>query len=133
MHRQHISDGAGNFALINLSAMCVGPQLVGYNGTTVTSPAGKYAGVNIVYTLVLDQVTASPVLVHLPRNDTAEAFYVTQKTPPPRMYKEADGPGHTSCALFDNVTAPTCVRFDCSPPRQSVEINHSSRVTNRKI
>ena len=88
-----VSDGAGNFALLNLSAMCVGPQLVGYNGTTVTSPAGKYAGVNIVYTLVLGQVTASPVLVHLPRIDTVETFFVTQNASTNQSYSFASIPG----------------------------------------
>src|SRR5205823_11849648 len=56
-----ISDAAGNFALTNLAANCTGPQLVGFDGTTVTSPPGRYAGVNLVYTLVSGQVTASPV------------------------------------------------------------------------
>jgi RHS repeat-associated protein len=73
-----ISDAAGNFALTNLSTSCVGPQLAGFDGTTVTSPAGKYAGVNLVYTLASGQVTASPVLVHLPRIDNQETFLVHQ-------------------------------------------------------
>jgi YD repeat-containing protein len=73
-----VSDGAGNFLLANLPASCVGPQLVGFNGTTVTAPPGIYAGVNLVYTFVAGQVTASPVLVHLPRIDTVETFNVTQ-------------------------------------------------------
>jgi RHS repeat-associated protein len=88
-----VSDGAGNFALVNLSAMCVGPQLVGYNGSTVTSPVGQYAGVNIVYTLVLGQVTASPVLVHLPRIDNVETFYVTQNAAVNQSYSYASIPG----------------------------------------
>jgi YD repeat-containing protein len=88
-----VSDGAGNFALVNLPAMCVGPQLIGYNGTTATSPAGTYAGVNIVYTLVLAQVTASPVLVHLPRIDNVETFYVTQNAATNQSYSYTSIPG----------------------------------------
>ena len=75
-----VSDGAGNFLLTNLAANCVGPQLVGFNGTTVTSPAGTYAGVNLVFTFTASQVTASPVLVHLPRIDNVETFLVTQNS-----------------------------------------------------
>jgi RHS repeat-associated protein len=88
-----VSDGAGNFALTNLPAMCVGPQLIGYNGTTVTSPAGTYAGVNIVYTLALGQVTASPVLVHLPRIDNVETFSVTQNSATNQTYAFTTIPG----------------------------------------
>ena len=88
-----VSDGAGNFALVNLPAMCVGPQLIGYNGATATSPAGQYAGVNIVYTLSSGQVTASPVLVHLPRIDNVETFYVTQNASTNQSYSYASIPG----------------------------------------
>jgi len=42
---------------------CTGPQMFGFNGNTVTAPAGKYAGANLAFTLVSGQVTASPVLV----------------------------------------------------------------------
>jgi hypothetical protein len=75
-----VSDAAGNFALTNLAANCIGPQLIGYDGLTVTSPPGKYAGVNLVYTLTAGQVTASPVLVHLPRIDDKETFNVAQNS-----------------------------------------------------
>jgi RHS repeat-associated protein len=73
-----VSDAAGNFALTGLGPECVGPQLVGYDGLTATSPEGKYAGVNLVYTLQAGQVTESPVLVHLPRIDDKETFFVRQ-------------------------------------------------------
>jgi RHS repeat-associated protein len=75
---QTISDGAGNFELTNLSASCVGPQLIAYDGSTATSPPGTYAGVNLSYTLTTGQVTTSPVLIHLPRIDTAETVQVQQ-------------------------------------------------------
>ncbi len=75
---QTTSDASGNFVLTNLPAACVGPQLIGYNGLTATSPAGKFAGVNLSYTLTANQVTTSPVLIHLPRIDNAEVNYVTQ-------------------------------------------------------
>lgn len=75
-----VSDGGGNFLLTNLPPTCVGPQLVGFNGTTVTSPPGTYASVNLVFTFADGQVTASPVLVHLPRIDNVETFLVTQNS-----------------------------------------------------
>ena len=80
------SDGAGNFALTNLPAVCVGPQLVGYDGTTVTAPTGKYAGVNLIYTLVSGQVTPAPVLIHLPRIDNQETFLVQQNAAVDQSY-----------------------------------------------
>jgi RHS repeat-associated protein len=73
-----LSDGGGNFSLTNLSPMCVGPQLISFDGTTATNPAGKYAGVNLVFTFSSGQVTVSPVLVHLPRIDNQETFLVQQ-------------------------------------------------------
>jgi RHS repeat-associated protein len=75
---QTSSDASGNFVLTNLPAACVGPQLIAYNGLTATSPAGKFAGVNLSYTIVANQVTTSPVLIHLPRIDNAEINYITQ-------------------------------------------------------
>jgi len=89
------TDGAGNFALTGLASNCVGPQLVAYNGNSVTSPAGKYAGVNLVYTLVSGQVSVSPVLVHLPRIDTAETFQVQQNASTDQTYSFASVPGVT--------------------------------------
>ena len=83
---QTVSDGAGNFLLTNLAAACVGPQLISYNGMTATAPAGKYAGVNLSYTLVSGQVTASPVLVHLPRIDNAETVQVQQNAPTDQIF-----------------------------------------------
>lgn len=77
---QTVSDGGGNFQLTNLPAGCVGPQLIAYNGSTATAPAGKYAGVNLSYTLVSGQVVASPVLIHLPRIDNAETVEVAQNS-----------------------------------------------------
>jgi RHS repeat-associated protein len=75
------SDAGGNFALTQLPAACTGPQLISYDGSTATSPAGKYAGVNLSYTLTSDQVTTSPVLIHLPRIDNAETVQVKQNAP----------------------------------------------------
>lgn len=78
---QTASDGAGNFAFTNLPAACVGSQLVGYDGSTATSPPGKYAGVNLAYTLVSGQVTTPPVLIRLPRIDNEETMMVQQNGP----------------------------------------------------
>jgi RHS repeat-associated protein len=75
---QTASDASGNFVLTNLPAACVGPQLIAYNGLTATAPAGKFAGVNLSYTIVANQVVTSPVLIHLPRIDNAEINYITQ-------------------------------------------------------
>ncbi len=88
-----VSDGAGNFTLTNLPMQCTGPQLIGFDGTTATSPAGKYAGVNLVFTLNNGQVTVSPVLVHLPRIDTAETFLVTQNAATNQSYTWKSIPG----------------------------------------
>jgi RHS repeat-associated protein len=75
---QTSSDASGNFVLSNLPAACTGPQLVYFNGLTATAPTGTYAGVNLSYTIVANQVTTSPVLINLPRIDNAETNYVTQ-------------------------------------------------------
>lgn len=72
------SDAAGNFTMTNLPDGCAGPQLIRYDGSTVTSPTGEYAGVDLIYTLVANQVTESPVLVHLPRIDDGETVNVVQ-------------------------------------------------------
>lgn len=88
-----VGDAAGNFLLTNLPMSCTGPQLIEFDGTTATSPAGKYAGVNLVFTLVLGQVTPSPVLVHLPRIDNVETFYVTQNAAANQSYSFTSIPG----------------------------------------
>jgi RHS repeat-associated protein len=88
-----ISDAAGNFLLNNLPPMCIGSQLVGFDGTTVTNPPGKYAGVNLVYTFTSGQVTVSPVLVHLPRIDNVETFMVTQNAATYQSHSFSSIPG----------------------------------------
>jgi YD repeat-containing protein len=88
-----VSDAAGNFALTNLPMQCTGPQLIGFDGTTAISPPGKYAGVNLVFTLVQGQVTVSPVLVHLPRIDNVETLLVTQNAATDQNYSFASIPG----------------------------------------
>jgi RHS repeat-associated protein len=87
------SDAAGNFALTNLPLACTGPQLIGFDGTTATAPPGKYAGVNLVFTLNSGQVTVSPVLVHLPRIDNVETFLVTQNSSSNQSYSFVTIPG----------------------------------------
>ena len=90
---QTISDGAGNFLLSNLPTACIGPQLISYDGTTATSPAGKYAGVNLSYTLVSGHVVSSPVLVHLPRIDNAETVQVQQNATTDQVFTFSTIPG----------------------------------------
>src|SRR5262249_44948997 len=96
---------AGNFALLGLSDGCVGPQLVGYDGTTATSPTGKYAGVNLVYTLTSGQVTTSPVLVNLPRIDDKETFFVRQNATEDQSYSYKTIPG-LSVTVYKGTTFP---------------------------
>jgi RHS repeat-associated protein len=90
---QTVSDASGNFALTGLAANCIGMQLVGYDGDTVTSPAGKYAGVNLIYTLVANTVTPSPVVVNLPRIDDKETFLITQNATTTQTYEFKTIPG----------------------------------------
>jgi RHS repeat-associated protein len=80
------SDAGGNFALTQLPAACTGPQLISYDGLTATSPEGKFAGVNLSYTLIPGQVTASPVLIHLPRIDNAQTVQIQQNAPTPQIF-----------------------------------------------
>ena len=87
------SDGSGNFALTNLPPACLGPQLIGFVGTTVTSPAGTFAGLQLVFTLVSNTVVVSPVLVHLPQISTAETFMVMQNDPVNQTYAFKTIPG----------------------------------------
>jgi RHS repeat-associated protein len=87
------SDAAGNFLLKNLVPSCVGPQLIGFDGTTAAAPPGKYAGVNIVYTLASGQVTPAPLLVHLPRIDDKETFLVQQNASVDQSYSYKSVPG----------------------------------------
>jgi RHS repeat-associated protein len=87
------SDGAGNFAFTNLPTACTGPQLFSFNGNTVTSPAGKYAGVQLVFTIVQGQVTVSPINVHLPQVNNAETFYVQQNASTDQTYSYTTIPG----------------------------------------
>ena len=88
-----ISDAAGNFALGNLPMACTGPQLIGFDGTTATAPSGKYAGVNLIFTLTSGQVTAAPVFVHLPRIDNVETFMVAQNASTDQSYAWSSIPG----------------------------------------
>ncbi len=75
------SDAAGNFGFTNLPSNCTGGQLIRYDGTTATSPSGRYAGVDLFYNIAAGQVTVSPVLIHLPRIDNAETVMVQQNFP----------------------------------------------------
>ena len=87
------SDTRGNFSFTSLPTACTGPQLISYDGSTATSPAGKYAGVNLSYTLAAGQVTTSPVLIHLPRIDNAETVQVQQNAPNNQVFYFQTIPG----------------------------------------
>jgi RHS repeat-associated protein len=90
---QTVSDAAGNFGFTNLPAGCAGEQLIRYDGLTATSPPGRYAGVDLVYNLVSNQVTVSPVLVHLPRIDDKETVMVQQNAPTDQTFQFSSIPG----------------------------------------
>ncbi len=83
---QTVSDAAGNFMFTNLPAACIGGQLIRYDGTTATSPPGDYAGVDLFYTIVVDKVVVSPVLIHLPRLDDKETVCVQQDAPVDQIF-----------------------------------------------
>jgi RHS repeat-associated protein len=78
---QTVSDAAGNLQLTNLPPACAGGQLIRFDGLTVTGAPGDYAGVDLFYNLILDDVFVSPVLIHLPRIDNAETVMVQQNAP----------------------------------------------------
>lgn len=90
---QTFSDAAGNFAFTNLPSSCTGSQLIRYDGTTAVSPPGEYAGVDLVYNIVPNQVTSSPVLVHLPRIDDKETVLVRQNSPTDQTFTFRTIPG----------------------------------------
>ena len=90
---QTVSDGGGNFSFTNLPPNCTGPQLIGYDGSTATSPPGRYAGVNLSYTLTQNQVTLPPVLICLPRTDNAETVPVQQNAPTDQTFTFHTIPG----------------------------------------
>ena len=98
-----VSDAAGNFALTGLPLSCTGPQLIGFDGTTAVAPPGKYAGVNLIFTLTSGQVTMAPVLVHLPRIDNAETFLVTQNASVDQSYAWSSIPG-LSVTIYAHTT-----------------------------
>lgn len=87
------SDAAGNFALTNLPSPCLGSQLVRFDGRTATSPPGKYAGVDLVFTMMAGQVTVSPILVHLPRIDDKETVMVQQNAAMNQTFTFSSIPG----------------------------------------
>ena len=67
--------------------------MIGFDGTTATAPPGKYAGVNLIFTLTSGQVTAAPIFVHLPRIDNVETFQVTQNASVDQSYAWSTIPG----------------------------------------
>jgi PKD repeat protein len=90
---QTVSDAAGNFMFTNLPPECTGRQLIRYDGLTATAPPGDYAGVDLVYDIVTNQVTTSPVLVHLPRIDDKETVPVQQNAPTDQIFHFTTIPG----------------------------------------
>ncbi len=89
------SDGSGNFVLSGLSASCAGGQLIQYDPSTVTAPAGTYSGVTLSYSLTSGQVTTPGIIVHLPRVNNAETFSVQQNASVDQTFASATIPGVT--------------------------------------
>jgi RHS repeat-associated protein len=89
------SDGSGNFVLSGLSASCAGGQLVQYDPSTVSSPAGTFSGVTLSYSLTSGQVTTPGIIVHLPRVNNAETFSVQQNASVDQTFASATIPGVT--------------------------------------
>jgi len=92
------TDGSGNFVLNSLSASCAGGQLIQYDPSTVTSPAGSYSGVTLSYQLTSGQVTPPGppgFIVHLPRVDNAETFSVQQNASVDQTFVSRTIPGLT--------------------------------------
>jgi RHS repeat-associated protein len=107
------SDGSGNFVLSGLSASCAGGQLIQYDPSTVTSPAGTFSGVTLSYSLTSGQVTTPGIIVHLPRVNNAETFSVQQNASVDQTFASATIPGvtitvyaHTTFTLADGTSQP---------------------------
>lgn len=98
-----VSDAAGNFMFTNLPPECTGGQLIRYNGTTATAPPGDYAGVDLFYNIVANQVTTSPVLIHLPRTDDKEVACVKQNAPTDQNFTFKTIP-HLSVTVYAGTT-----------------------------
>lgn len=80
------SDAAGNFFFTNLPSGCTNTQLVRYDGLTVTTPAGQYAGVDLANDIAAGMATQAKALVHLPRIDTAPTVGVQQNAPTDQVF-----------------------------------------------
>jgi RHS repeat-associated protein len=78
---QTVTDAAGNFALTDLPAACVGDQMVRLDGTLATSPPGVYAAVDKLMTLTAGVAFSMPVPFHLPRINNSELALVRQNHP----------------------------------------------------
>jgi len=89
------SDGSGNFVLSGLSASCAGGQLVQYDPSTITSPAGTFSGVTLSYSLTSGQVTTPGIIIHLPRVNNAETVSVQQNASVDQTFAFATVPGVT--------------------------------------
>jgi RHS repeat-associated protein len=107
------SDGSGNFVLSGLSASCAGGQLIQYDPSTVSSPAGTFSGVTLSYSLTSGQVTTPGIIVHLPRVNNAETFSVQQNASVDQTFASATIPGvtiavyaHTTLTLADGTSQP---------------------------
>jgi RHS repeat-associated protein len=119
------TDGSGNFVLNGLSASCAGGQLVQYDPSTVTSPAGSFSGVTLSYQLTSGQVTTPGppgFIVHLPRVDNAETFSVQQNTSVDQTFVSRTIPG-VSITVYAGTTFTKSDGTQPSPfPLSVVEI-----------
>ncbi len=81
------SDTAGNFSFTNLPVGCTGEQLIRYDGTNAATASDRnagapvqYAGVDLLYNIIANQVTTPPNVIRLPRIDDKETVLVAQNS-----------------------------------------------------
>jgi hypothetical protein len=67
--------------------------LIVFDASKATGAPGKYGGARLVFTLTNGQVTAAPVLVHLPRIDNAETVLVKQNASTDQKFFSTSIPG----------------------------------------
>jgi RHS repeat-associated protein len=89
------TDSSGNFVFFSLPSACSGPQMVEYDPSTVSSPPGRFSGVNLSYVLTPGQVTTPGLVVHLPNVATVQTVQVQQNSSTDQTFTFSNIPGVT--------------------------------------